>query len=469
MKKLKIHFVGIKGVGMAPLAIICKQAGHIVTGSDVPDVFITDKPLLEEKIVPFESFARENVENADLVITTGAHGGFENIEVKAAKELGIKVWTHGQAVGEFMSGEILGRDFSGISIAGTHGKTTTTGIVATILKQAGLDPTYIIGTSDLASLGNSGHYGAGKYFVAEADEYATEPKHDKTPRFMWQKPKYAIFTNIEFDHPDLYNNVDEVRSAFLKFSENIKNDGVLVCNADDSEIAKIIKEYKGRVVTFGMSPNADFMISNISVTDSQTFFWVKSKGMDLGQFSVGLIGEHNAMNALAALALSFELGLSINDIKTGLSKFKGSKRRFEYVGQLKEGALLFDDYAHHPTEIRKTLEAFRQAYKKHKIVCVFQPHTYSRTKKLFDEFSKSFGYADEVIITDIYPSMREEPDSSVSSKLLATEIRRYKKEVNYLQNLKNVIEYIDQKPYDKNTVIISMGAGDIYKIKEGLM
>ncbi len=469
MKKLKIHFVGIKGVGMAPLAIVCKQAGHIVTGSDVAAEFITDKPLLEEKIVPFKSFAKENVENVDLVITTGAHGGFENIEVKAAKELGITVWTHGQAVGEFMDGKILGRDFNGISIAGSHGKTTTTGIVATVLKQAGLDPTYIIGTSDLVSLGQSGHYGTGNYFIAEADEYATEPKHDKTPRFMWQNPKYAIFTNIELDHPDLYNSVDEVRSAFLKFTANIKTDGVLICNADDGEIAKIIKEFKGNVVTFGMSPNADFVISNISVTDTQTFFWVKSKGIDLGQFSVGLIGEHNAINALAALVLGLELGISVNDIKAGLAKFKGSKRRFEYIGQLKDGAMLFDDYAHHPTEIKKTLEAFRQAYKKHKIVCVFQPHTYSRTKKLFGEFSKSFEHADEVIITDIYPSMREEPDNSVSSKLLAIEIGKYKKEVNYLQNLKNVIEYIDQKTYDRNTVIISMGAGDIYKIKEGLL
>ena len=468
MKKQKIHFVGIKGVGMTPLALICKQAGHIVSGSDVAEKFITDKVLAEEKIIPFVGFLKEHVKGVDLVITTGAHGGFENEEVIEAKKLNIPVWTHGQAVGELMRGEILNRKFEGISIAGSHGKTTTTGIVATVLQNAKLDPTYVIGTSDLTSLGHSGHFGKGNYFVAEADEYATEPNHDKKPRFLWQYPQVAIFTNIELDHPDLYSSVGEVRNAFSLFTNNIKPNGFLICNGDDEEIKKLLKDYKGIVVTFGKSPKNDFVLSRINVTDSQTFFWVQSRGVNLGEFSVGLVGEHNAMNALAVVALSLEIGISLQDVKAGLVKYKGSKRRFEYIGKLKSGAMIFDDYAHHPTEIRKTLQAFRQAYKKSKIICFFQPHTYSRTKKLFDQFINSFDDADEVIISDIYPSMREKEDITVSSKLLVSEISRHKSDVFYLPSLKDVVEYIDRKSYDENTVIVSMGAGDIYKIRENL-
>lgn len=468
MKKKKIHFVGIKGVGMTPLAIICKQAGHIVTGSDIGEEFITDKPLKEQQIVPFVGFSKEHSKNADLVITTGAHGGLDNEEVKEAQKLNIPVWTHGQAVGEFMSGKILGRKYQGISVAGTHGKTTTAGIAATVLKEARLDPTYIIGTSDLPSLGCSGHFGKGAYFVAEADEYATEPKYNKKPRFLWQHPKMAIITNIEFDHPDMYQNLTEVTEAFSKFSANIQPDGVLICNGDDPQTAKILKDYKGIAITFGISPKNDFILSRVSVKDTQTFFWVETKGTSLGQFSIGLVGEHNAMNALSVVALALELNIPLQEIKSGLSKFKGSKRRFEFVGKLKSGALLFDDYAHHPTEIKKTLLALKQAHEKLRIVCLFQPHTFSRTKKLFEEFVHSFESADEIIITDIYPSMRELPDPSVSSQLLMEAIKRHKADVSYLPKLKDVVEYIGQKGYDKKTVIITMGAGDIYKIKENL-
>src|SRR3989344_4179547 len=199
MKRIKsIHFVGIKGVGVAPLAIIAKEAGFSVSGSDIEDEFITTDSLMRAKIKPLVGFLEEHVQNADLVIATSAHGGLENIEVLDAKKREIAVWTQGQAVGEFMKGKIFGREFLGISVAGSHGKTTTTAMLSIILREGNLDPSFLIGTGNIPTLCNSGHFGKGKYFIAEADEYATEPKYDKTPKFLWQHPQIEIFTNIEF-------------------------------------------------------------------------------------------------------------------------------------------------------------------------------------------------------------------------------------------------------------------------------
>src|SRR3989344_1470900 len=199
-----IHFVGIKGVGMTALAIIAKEAGVYVSGSDVGEQFITDITLEQAGIRPIVGFNEINVNEADLVVTTGAHGGYDNPEVRSAKEKGIRVVSMAEAVGMVMDGRLFEKKFKGISVAGTHGKTTTSAIIATILKKSDLDPAYFIGTSFIPSLGSSGHLGKGEYFVVEADEYATEPVHDRRPKFFWQKPFIAVFTNIELDHPDIY-------------------------------------------------------------------------------------------------------------------------------------------------------------------------------------------------------------------------------------------------------------------------
>src|ERR1035437_7603092 len=275
MKKIKnIHFLGVKGVGMAPLAIIAKEAGFKVSGCDLGEEFITDAPLKKAGINPLVGFSANHLQLSDLLITTGAHGGFENIEVIRAKELGIPVWTQGEAVGKFMDRSLFKNSFEGISIAGSHGKTTTTAMVATVLKENKQDPAFLIGTGDIPSLGSSGHFGNGKYFVAEADEYATEPKYDKTPKFLWQHPQIGIITNIEFDHPDLYSSMEQLRDAFLNFAKNIKPSGVLVACVDDLETAKVLKQYSGRVITYGFSKNADYLLQRVTVSPEKTFFWV---------------------------------------------------------------------------------------------------------------------------------------------------------------------------------------------------
>lgn len=469
MKHLKVHFVGIKGVGQTALAIIAKEGGFKVTGSDIDEEFITDEPLKKAKISPFIGFSKDHVpSDLDLVITTGAHLGFDNIEVQEAKKKGIKVITKGEAVGLFMDGKIFGRKTDGISVAGSHGKTTLTAMIATILAKNNLDPSFLVGTGIIPSLGNPGHFGKGKYFVAEADEYATEPKYDKTPQFLWQRPKIAVFTNIEFDHPDVYKNVERIREAFLKFANQLAKDAVLVCCDDDEQIRLLLKEYRGRVVTYGFSPSCDFVLKNVRVEGTQTFFWVNSKNLSLGEFTLNIPGEHNALNALGSLVVAQEAGIPIGKIKAALLLFKGTKRRFEFVGTLKSEAMLFDDYAHHPSEIKQTLKTFRQSFPKYKIICIFQPHTYSRTKELFEQFAQSFGNADTVIFVDIFPSQREKKDASISSKILAKKTNTFHKNAMFLPKLSDVVEYVGQNQFDKNSILISMGAGDIYKIWRSL-
>ncbi|MEK7451070.1 MAG: UDP-N-acetylmuramate--L-alanine ligase, partial [Patescibacteria group bacterium] len=460
--------VGIKGVGMTPLAVIAKEAGMKVSGSDIGETFITDEILKKAKITPLVGFLPSHLTsgstNIDLVITTGAHGGFANAEVIEAKKKGIKVITQGEAVGVFMNGEIFGREQIGISITGTHGKTTTTAMVAGILKGCNLDPSFLIGTGNVLSLGSSGHFGKGKYFIAEADEYMTEPVFDKTIKFLWQHPKIAIFTNIEFDHPDAYKTIDDVKDAFLKFANQLSKDAVLIACQDNENVAEVLKAYSGRRITYGFSKNNDFVVENVIAKDGKLEFDLTGKGKSLGKFELNVFGKHNALNAAAAIIASLEVGLSIDAIKKALFSFVGTKRRSEYIGRLATGAMVFDDYAHHPTEIRSTLSAFKDSFPKSKIVCIFQPHTYSRTKSLFEQFVHSFDNADTVILTNIYASLREQPDPTVSSKMLAEKMKKFKKNVFFLPKLSDVVKYISQKQFDKNTVIITMGAGDVYTI-----
>lgn len=455
MNKVKsIHFVGIKGVGMTPLAIIAKEAGMEVSGSDIGEEFITDELLKKAGIVPLVGFSPSHLpggstkKDVDMVITTGAHGGFNNIEVLEARRKKIRVIAQGEAVGVFMDGGIFGRKFTGISVTGTHGKTTTTAMVATILKGYGMDPSYVIGTGNILSLDSSGHFGAGKYFVAEADEYMTEPNFDKTIKFMWQHPKIIVITNIEFDHPDVYKSLDETRQKFLQFANQLPKNGVLITCGDDSQVKKLLSEFKGRKITYGFNGDNDFVVPDV-----------------LGNVNLSVFGDHNRLNAVAAFIVGLEIGLTKEKIIKSLTQFKGSKRRSEFVGELESGALVYDDYAHHPTEIKKTLKAFREKFSNYKIVCVFEPHTYSRTKSLFEQFSRSFIDADTVILTNIYASLREKPDPTVSIPDLAKKIGV---KALFLPKLSDVIEYISNQSFGQGVILITMGAGDVYKINEKL-
>lgn len=469
MKEIKaIHFTGIKGVGMTPLAIIAKQAGFNVSGSDVEDEFITDSALRKAGIMPYLGFSASHIQSQDIVITTGAHGGFNNPEVLEALDKKIKVWSQGEAVGEFMKGNVFKKKFKGISVAGSHGKTTTSAMIATVFSESGLDPSFAVGTSEIEPLGLPGHYGQGNYFIAEADEYSTDPVFDKTPKLFWQHPKIAVFTNIDFDHPDIYDSVESIRLVFLEFARRLEKDSVLIVFGDDPNIKTLVQEYKGLTVSYGYSETNDFVLKKEVLSLGHVSFRVESRGISLGNFSLKSKGIHNSLNALASIAVGMQAGIGVEKIRQSLAAFAGSKRRFEYVGHLETGEEIYDDYAHHPAEIKKTLLSFRKLFPKKKIICVFQPHTYSRTKTMFNEFTRSFDNADDVIILPIYASLRELYDPAISSQKLAREISNFHQNILFLNHFSDVVEYIEKKQYGKNGVIITMGAGDVYKINQKL-
>jgi UDP-N-acetylmuramate--alanine ligase len=484
MKKINsIHFVGIKGVGMTPLAIIAKQAGMNVTGSDNGKTFITDTALQQVGIDRiYNGFSAEHIDQVDLVITTVAHDGLKNPEVLAAKEKGIPIWTQAEAVGKFMEGSIFDKAFQGISVTGTHGKTTTTSMVATLLQQANLDPSYVIGTSTIPSLKNNGlpgNLGHGEYFIAEADEYVGEYEENgeikKQTRFLWQHPKYVIMTSLELDHPDVYANVEEIEKSFLQFAKQLPEDGVLIYNGDEERLQKIAEQVSCKRIAYGRGKtNKELVYVAGDILDlgtNGTRFTLSGMNQSPYPFLVKVNGEHNVLNALAAFCLGQAIGLNSDQIQNGLQTFKGSKRRLEKVvptnPELPKDPIYYDDYAHHPTEIKATLKTLRSMYPDYYIVCIFQPHTYSRTKALFSEFTHSFNDADEIIITDIFSSAREQPDSSVSSESLVKAILNIKsdqKKIIYQDKLPNVVKYIGQQGYPAKTIIITMGAGDVYTI-----
>lgn len=474
----KIYFVGIKGVGMTSLAIIAKQAGYEVSGSDVQDVFITDSVLAKNGIAPDVGFQTETVsmfieENIKktLVISTAAHGGFENPQVMWAKGKNVDILSFGQALGMFQYGTLLNRqDVQGISVAGSHGKTTTTAMLATALSFMKQDPSYVIGTSTGGALGDAGHLGKGKYFVVESDEYVSDLTFDRTPKFLYQHPFAAIITNIDFDHPDVFPDLNSVYDAFKTFVKNIQQQGVLVILGDDPKNKDIIKNVSDGVhtVTFGLDNSNRYVAKNITHTQTGVAFTVVCDNKELGTVTLSVIGLHNVLNSLSVVALLHTLGYEFAEIALGLGKFTGTKRRIEIKGVTKQGVQIIDDYAHHPTEISATLTALHDAYPTKKIVCIFQPHTLSRTQHLITEFSRAFVHIDRLLLLPIFSSAREgKVDINEQNRLYDQILKNTPGE--YKENIQDVIEYCIQNYTSDDYLIVTMGAGDVYKIGEQLI
>lgn len=455
-----IYFIGIKGVGMSGLATIANERGMEVCGSDTADAYITDSILEKYGIKPLVGFTVENIDNTlqgkkpeeVLVVATAAHGGLGNVEAVEAKKMGLEVVSYGKALGLFMSGT------RGISISGTHGKTTTTAMIAHILIKAGLDPSYLVGTSSVSSLGNASHFGKGEFFVAEADEYFADVAFDKTPKFLYQKPEIIVLTTIDWDHPDVFSSQKEVEKAFIKFVNASQDNAIVIANSDDVGVKNIVPELQRRIITYGTEAGAMFYINDISFGEKTSF--QASHEKDSYPFSLSLSGKHNVLNAAAAILAAFHAGVSIEAIQKELPLFVGSKRRFEKVGE-KNGILFYDDYAHHPTEIKATLKAFKDKFPNKRITVLFQPHTYSRTKSFFNEFAVSFTDADMVGITDIFSSSREKADPSVSAEKLVTELTKQGKEAFFVKNAEEFVANLKLAPMG-NDILVTMGAGDIY-------
>lgn len=448
LKKIKkIHFTGIKGVGMTALALCVKDMGIKVSGSDINELFVTDEVLKKEDIYWKKGFHPNNLKNPDLLIYTAAHEGKTNPEVKACQKAKIPVLSQAEALGLLQAGKKV------ISVAGVGGKTTTTAMIATVLKSAKLHPSWLVGSGFVKGLGNPGKYDSqGGYFICEADEYLG--------RFLKQNPQIIVVTNIEYDHPDVYKNLTQTLDTFKQFFNKIPANGFIVANWDNKNIQKIIKSIKRPIISYGISKKADWQINSINQSNSKTTFSIKTKQFMIKDIVLSVPGLGNIMNATAALITCYLAKISLNEIKKGLLKFEGVKRRFEFIKKI-NNIHLYDDYAHHPIQLKATLRAARKFFGKKRIIAIFQPHTYSRTKALLYEFSQSFSEADWVVITDIYSSAREKKDPGISGKILAEEIRKYQKEVNYKSGVQEVCAFLKIKVKPKD-IIFTLGAGNIF-------
>lgn len=447
------HLVGIKGVAMSALAVYLNDCGVKVTGSDIADDFPTKEELDRARIpvsVGFDASRMTGKQAPDVVYYTGAHNGRDNVEVVAAREAGIPVFPHGQALGMIMQGTRQ------IVVSGSHGKTTTSAMVAVLLSRAGSEPSWAIGCGSINGLGAAGRKGKGSFFIAEGDEYVTDPGHDQTPRFLWLVPEILIVTNIDFDHPDAYVDLAQVQAAFTKLQEKSTT---VVCNADDANSRVLLG--KENVVTFGFSPNAEYQITHVGVGNGRMFFTLHERGVSLGEFSLKVPGRHNVLNAVAAMVSAHIAGVGWDVLKEGITGFTGTKRRFEALPGSTDTLRFYDDYAHHPTEIAATLKAARSWYPSSRIIAVFQPHTYSRTKTLLKEFGACFSDADTVILTDIYASAREHDTLGITGMTLVNELSPHHKEVHFAKD-QNAVATLLHTLSDHDTVVMFMGAGDIY-------
>lgn len=445
----KIHFVGIGGIGMSGIAEVLLNLGYKVSGSDLRETEITDR-LADLGGEIFYGHAAENVTDADVVVISSAVRD-DNPEVVEAKERLIPVIPRAEMLAELM------RMKYGIAIAGTHGKTTTTSMISTILGHAGIDPTIVIG-GKLNSIGTNARLGQGKFLVAEADE--------SDGSFLKLSPTIAVVTNIDADHLDFYSGIDQIKETFVEFINKVPFYGLAVLCLDSGNVADILPKVKKRFVTYGLSAQNDFRASDIRMAGNTISFVAHYRGDRLGEISFGMPGAHNVLNALATIAVAMELDVPFGKIQEGFKAFGGVGRRFQIKGNVGD-IMVVDDYGHHPAEIRATLAAAKGGWDR-RLVVVFQPHRYSRTKELFDEFVKSFYDADVLVLTDIYPA-GEQPIEGVTAEALFRTIKKYgQKDVAYISDKEVVIDHLlgILKPGD---IVLTLGAGNIWQTGEALL
>lgn len=447
----RIHFTGIGGISMSGLAEILSNKGYIITGSDMKSSSITQK--LEKMGARITiGHQPENVTGADLVVYTAAVSS-ANPELIAAAQIGIPCIDRATLLGEIM------REYPrSIAVSGTHGKTTTTSMLSMILLEEGLDPTIHIG-GELDAIGGTTRIGKSDYFIAEACEY--------TGSFLKLHPFLAVILNIEYDHADYFKSFEQMKTAFLDFSRLVPEDGYLLVCGDDSNAVALTEHLTCNKITFGLKGDkCTWSASNISFDDKGcASYTLLHHNQAIAEIKLKVTGLHNVSNSIAAIAASNIMGCSLTSAANALLKYGGTHRRFELKG-VSEGITIVDDYAHHPSEVSATLKAARNCLHSH-IWCVFQPHTYTRTKLFMDEFSTAFEDADIVIVTDIYAA--REPDLGVvNSGMLADRIRSTGKQALYIKDFEDIVDYLD-KNANTDDLIITMGAGDIYKVGEMLL
>lgn len=446
----KIHMIGIGGSGMIGVATILQKRGFKVTGSDL---VITDELKELKKLGAKVQIGHEPrlIKNADLVVASSAISK-RNSELSYAKKSGLTIIPRAEMLGTLM------KPYRSIAIAGSHGKTTTTSIVASIFNAANLSPTYVIG-GQVLSVGRSSELGEGDYIIVEADE--------SDGSFLHLQPDIAVITNIDNDHLDFYeSNQEKLNQSFLSFAENLPFYGYILINLDDSNIRKISKDIHRRQITFGFSAKNRFQITDIKLKNGvQKFQIIDHNNKKNYKFSTYLSGKHNLCNVTAAICVAIEENISTKKISKGLNDFKGVGRRFE-ISNLTfydQPRILIDDYGHHPVEISATIQAIRQKFPRKKICMIFEPHRFTRTQQLFDDFVKVLSQVDSLLLLDIYPAS-EKPIKGISSKKLISEIAKNHKNAEYIGKTDPLVWL--QSNYENFSILITQGAGTISKLNK---
>ncbi len=449
-KKIKhIHFVGIGGIGMSGIAEVLLNLGYKVSGSDLRESDTTQRLRQLGGDIRIGHRAG-NITSPHVVVISSAVKK-DNVEVVAAREKQVPVIPRAEMLAELM------RLKYGVAIAGAHGKTTTTSMVATVLAAGGIDPTVVIG-GKLNSLGSNAKLGQGEFLVAEADE--------SDGSFLKLSPTIAVVTNIDEEHLDYYKDINEIKAAFLAFINKVPFYGVAILCLDQKHIQSLIPKVEKRYLTYGMSTQADYQAKDVTLLPLGSKFRVMNHTGDLGWFELAVPGMHNVSNGLAAIAVARELDVDLEVIRRSLKEFSGVQRRFQVKGEAK-GVLVVDDYGHHPTEVRATLAAAKAALGR-RVVCVFQPHRYTRTKHLLEEFFTAFNQADKVVILDIYAA-GEQPIQGVSGKSVYEGIKKYgHKDVLYIGDRDEAAMHLIEtlRPGD---LLITLGAGDVWKLGEAVL
>jgi UDP-N-acetylmuramate--alanine ligase len=439
-----IHFTGIGGIGMSGIAEILLNQGFAVSGSDLALSEVTERlSALGARIT--QGHDPERLRGADVLVYSSAVAQ-DNPEILAARDLGIPVIRRAEMLAEVM------RLHYGIAVAGTHGKTTVTSMLGVILIHGGYDPTVIVGGKLHAFGGSNARLGKGEFMVVEADEF------DRS--FLQLSPAIAVLTTLEEEHLDIYANLDDLQRAFTDFANKVPFYGFVALCLDEAALQEIRPRIDRTVISYGCTSQCDLQAADIAQEGSETSFTVLRDGVELGRVRLGVPGRHNVRNALAAILVALELGMPFEAVREALGAFRGAYRRFEVKGEPR-GIMVVDDYAHHPTEVRETLFGIRAGWKR-RVICVFQPHTFTRTRDFAREFGRAFMHADVLLVTEVYPA-REQPIQGVSGRLIVEAARSFgHRDARFVPDAADVPALLAAiaQPGD---IVITMGAGDIYR------
>ncbi|MEZ4180473.1 MAG: UDP-N-acetylmuramate--L-alanine ligase [Candidatus Doudnabacteria bacterium] len=459
----KIYFIGIGGIAMSATACMAKQMGYQVVGSDSTEVYAPAKTVLDDHNIPYfvgYDTAHIKDEQADLYIASAGESSLTNPEI---------AWLESETIEFYSLSEFLyqlSKDKLRIVVSGTHGKSTTAALLGRALQEID-DSSFMTGAVLIEDEVNF-YQGDGHYYVFEGDEYKAL-YNDPTPKFHQYKPDILLLNNLEMDHPDIFSSLEELENEFAELIENMPDDGLLVYNADQAELAKLAHQSNLGQVTFGLNNNANYVASNIQILPEATQFIVTKTGpQDLTKvstetYAINLFGEHNVYNALGAIAVLRTLGFTPEQVQHGLAAFAGIKRRLEFLGQSKSGAMVFDDYAHHPTAVKETLKALKARYPQKRLWAVFEPHTFSRTQSVLTDLATCFDEADQVLIAEIYPAREKASDHSITGQIVVDKIKISQSNVRLVVNKEAAQQILDAE-LTENDVVVVMAVGSFNRL-----